>query len=71
MQATIVLIPASTTYDSINKLRLAPNDRLATLHALQLSERTVDPTVFFLKEIQQFFSGLLAAMSMRATSPER
>ena len=71
MQATVVLIPASTTYDSINKLRLAPNDRLAALHALQLSERTVDSLGFFLKETQRFFSGFLAAMSMRATSPER
>ena len=71
MQATIVLIPASTTNDSINKLRLAPNDRLAALHALQLSERTVDSLGFFLKEIQRVFSGLLSAKSTRTNNPER
>jgi hypothetical protein len=71
MQSPIGLIPASTTHDSIDKLRLAPNDRLAALQALQLSERTVDSLGFFLKEIQRVFSGLLSAKSARTNNPER
>jgi hypothetical protein len=71
MQSPIDLNPASTTHDSINKLRLVPNDRLAALHALQLSERTIDSLGFFLKEMQRVFSGLLSAKPSRATSPER
>jgi len=61
MHLPIGLTPASTTHDSINELRLAPNDRLAALHALQLGERIADSLTFFLRKIQRVFSRLLSA----------
>ena len=58
----------SALHDSINTLRLAPNERLSALHALRLSEYAVDSVEVFLQGVQRVLSGLPFTKPMLVTS---